>query len=49
MQYINLLKAGGSKKYTDLLKPFNIDPLKKYFWKKGLNIISKFIDDLEKL
>ena len=48
-KYINLLKAGGSKKYTELLKPFDLNPSKKIFWKKGLNVISNLIDELEEL
>ena len=48
-KYLNLLKAGGSKKYNELLKPFNIDPQNKSFWKNGLNIINNFIDELEVL
>ncbi len=48
-KYINLLKSGGSKKYADLFKPFNLNLSKKSFWKKGLNVIENFIDELETL
>ena len=44
---MNLLKAGGSKKYTDLLKPFDLNIKSKDFWNKGLKIISNLIDELE--
>ena len=48
-KYINLLESGGSLKYQDLLKPFNLDPSNSNFWKKGLLVIENFIDELEKL
>ncbi len=48
-KYINLLRSGGSKKYGELLKPFNLNPSNKDFWKKGLNIISNLIDELEEI
>jgi len=48
-KYIDLLKSGGSKKYDELFKPFNLDLSKKSFWKKGLNVIENLIDDLETL
>ena len=46
-KYINLLKAGGSKKYSELLEPFNLNPSNELFWKKGLNLIEDLIDQLE--
>ncbi len=48
-KYINLLKSGGSKKYDELFRPFNLNLSKKSFWKKGLNVIGSFIDELETL
>ena len=48
-KYIYLLKSGGSKKYDELFKPFNLNLSKKSFWKKGLNVIESFIDELETL
>ncbi len=48
-KYINLLKSGGSKKYDELLKPFNLDLSKKSFWKKGISVIENLIDELENL
>ena len=48
-KYINLLKSGGSKKYNELFSPFNLNLSKKSFWKKGLNVIESFIDELENL
>ncbi|MBI04590.1 MAG: oligoendopeptidase F [Pelagibacteraceae bacterium] len=48
-KYIDLLKSGGSKKYDELFKPFNLDLSKKSFWKKGLSVIENLIDELETL
>ena len=48
-KYFILLQSGGSKKYNELLKPFDLDPTKKNFWTKGLTLIEDLIDDLEKL
>ena len=48
-KYINLLKSGGSKKYNELFSPFNLNLSNKSFWKKGLNVIESFIDELETL
>ena len=49
IKYINLLKSGGSKKYDELFKPFNLDLSKKTFWKQGLLVIENLIDELETL
>ena len=48
-KYISLLEAGGSIKYKELLKPFNLDPSQPNFWLKGVSFIESFIDELEKL
>ena len=48
-KYVNLLKSGGSKKYDELFKPFNLDLSKKSFWKKGLGVIENLIDELESI
>lgn len=45
--YIDLLKAGASKPYRELLKPFNLDPSDPTFWEKGLSLIMKMMDELE--
>ena len=46
-KYFDLLKAGGSKDYTDLLKPFGLDARDPTFWNKGLSVIEGMIDELE--
>jgi len=48
-KYINLLEAGGSKKYNELLKPFKLNPKKSDFWFKGISMIESFIDQLENI
>ena len=46
--YIDLLKSGGSKHYSEVLKPFNVDLKQKDSWQKGLSMISSLIDEFEK-
>ena len=46
--YIELLKSGGSKHYSEVLKPFNVDLKNKNSWQKGLSMISGLIDEFEK-
>lgn len=48
-QYIELLSAGGTKKYGELLKPFGLEPDHSEFWDQGLGMIESFIDQLEEL
>lgn len=46
-KYIEMLKAGGTKKHKELLAPFGLDASDPAFWRKGLDVISQFIDELE--
>jgi oligoendopeptidase F len=46
--YIDLLKSGGSKHYSEVLKPFNVDLKNKDSWQKGLSMITGLIDEFEK-
>ncbi len=48
-KYFELLKAGGTKHHSELLKPFGLDATGPDFWKKGLSMISGLIDELETL
>lgn len=48
-KYIDLLSAGGSKNYVDLLEPFNLDPRDEGFWQNGLDLVISLIDELEML
>ena len=45
--YLDLLKSGGSKHYSNVLKPFNIDLKNNKSWDKGLSLITSLIDDFE--
>ena len=36
-------------KYDEILKPFGLNPKSAKFWDMGLSLISKYIDELEKL
>lgn len=46
-KYFDMLKAGGSKHHSELLKPFGLDASDPKFWDMGLNMISGMIDELE--
>jgi oligoendopeptidase F len=46
-KYFAMLKAGGSKHHSELLKPFGLDASDPTFWQKGLKVIEGFIDELE--
>ena len=48
-KYIEMLKAGGTKRHKELLAPFGLDATDPDFWSKGLNVIAGFIDELESL
>lgn len=48
-KYFAMLKAGGTLRHQELLKPFGLDASDPAFWSKGLNVIGGFIDELEKL
>ncbi|MCW5722204.1 MAG: M3 family oligoendopeptidase [Devosia sp.] len=46
-RYFELLKAGGSKHHSELLKPFGLDAKDPDFWSLGLSMIERLIDELE--
>lgn len=48
-KYFDMLKAGGSKHHSELLAPFGLDAADPQFWKKGLGVLSRMIDELERL
>ncbi|MBF0356292.1 MAG: M3 family oligoendopeptidase [Alphaproteobacteria bacterium] len=47
--YLDMLKAGGTLRHRDLLKPFGLDASDPAFWRRGLDVITGFIDELEKM
>jgi oligoendopeptidase F len=48
-KYFEMLKAGGTKHHSELLKPFGLDATDPAFWQKGLSVISGMIDELEEM
>ncbi len=46
-KYFTMLKAGGTKHHSELLKPFGLDASDPLFWQKGLGVIERLIDELE--
>ena len=46
-RYLAMLSAGGTKHYSELLKPFGLDARDPKFWDGGLSVISGMIDELE--
>ena len=48
-KYFDMLKAGGTKHHSELLKPFGLDASDPAFWQIGLGVIGGLIDELEAL
>jgi oligoendopeptidase F len=48
-KYLDMLRAGGTKRHKELLAPFGLDASDPAFWNKGLAMIAGFIDQLEAL
>lgn len=48
-KYFEMLKAGGTKHHSELLRPFGLDASDPAFWQIGLGVISGLIDELEAL
>ena len=46
-KYLDMLRAGGTKRHKELLAPFGLDASDPAFWTKGLDVIAGFIDELE--
>ena len=46
-RYLDMLRAGGSRRHDALLAPFGLDARDPGFWRKGLDAIAGFIDELE--
>ena len=47
-KYLEMLKAGGTLRHKELLKPFGLDASKPDFWQSGMDVISGYIDQLGK-
>ncbi|MDT7952281.1 MAG: M3 family oligoendopeptidase [Acetobacteraceae bacterium] len=46
-KYLEMLRAGGTKRHKELLAPFGLDASDPQFWSRGLDVIAGFIDELE--
>jgi oligoendopeptidase F len=46
-RYLEMLAAGGTKHYSELLKPFGLDAKDPKFWDGGLSVVASMIDELE--
>ncbi|MBT6607021.1 MAG: M3 family oligoendopeptidase [Rhodospirillaceae bacterium] len=46
-KYLDMLSQGGAMHHKELLAPFGLDASDPGFWKKGLGVVSGFIDELE--
>ena len=47
-KYLDMLRAGGTLRHRELLAPFGLDASEPAFWTRGLDVISGFIDELER-
>jgi oligoendopeptidase F len=47
-KYLDMLRAGGTKRHKELLAPFGLDASDPSFWRRGLDVIAGFIDELER-
>lgn len=48
-KYLHLLSQTAIGDYEKILQPFGLNPNKPDFWQQGLNLISSYIDELERL
>jgi oligoendopeptidase F len=48
-RYLDMLRAGGTKRHKELLAPFGLDASDPAFWDKGLGVVSGLIDELKAL
>jgi oligoendopeptidase F len=48
-KYLDMLRAGGTKRHKELLAPFGLDASDPGFWAKGLSVIEGLIDELERM
>ncbi|RTL51803.1 MAG: M3 family oligoendopeptidase [Bradyrhizobiaceae bacterium] len=46
-RYLDMLAAGGTKHYSELLAPFGLNAKDPTFWDGGLSVIERMIDELE--
>ena len=47
--YIELLETGITRNLYEMTQPFDLDPETPEFWQKGLSLIDKYLNELEKI
>lgn len=48
-KYLDMLAAGGTHRHKEILAPFGLDAGDPKFWRRGLDVVSGFIDELERI
>ncbi|MEA4838885.1 MAG: M3 family oligoendopeptidase [Rhodospirillaceae bacterium] len=48
-KYLDMLRAGGTLRHKELLAPFGLDASDPAFWRRGLDVVAGFIDELERM
>ena len=46
-RYFAMLRAGGTRHHSELLRPFGLDATEPAFWQRGLGLIERMIGELE--
>ncbi|MFQ5984401.1 MAG: M3 family oligoendopeptidase [Alphaproteobacteria bacterium] len=46
-KYLDMLRAGGTRRHRELLTPFGLNPSDPKFWSKGLGVMAELIDELD--
>ena len=46
-KYLDMLRKGGTLRHKELLAPFGLDAGNPDFWRRGLEVVIGFIDELE--
>jgi oligoendopeptidase F len=46
-RYLTMLRSAGTLRHQELLAPFGLDLSDPHFWAKGLDLLKRYIDELE--
>ena len=46
-KYMDMLRSGGTLRHKELMAPFGMDAGDPKFWRRGLDVIKGFIDEIE--
>ena len=46
-KYLDMLRAGGTRRHRELLAPFGLNAADPAFWQRGLDVLAGFIDELD--